>query len=325
MSAVFFDDLGMPEPHYNLEVGSASHANQTAKIMIKFEELITRDKPDMVIVVGDVNSTIAVALCAVKHGIIIAHVEAGLRSFDMSMPEEINRILTDRISNLLLASEPSGVENLLNEGCDKSHIHLIGNVMIDSLQYNLPNIDASSILDDLVVKANNYVVITIHRPSNVDTPEKLQKIIKILRFVAQESPLVFPMHPRTRQSLNAHNMEREIHRIENLNIIEPQGYNDFMKLVKDSRYVITDSGGLQEESTWLGIPCITLRPNTERPITVTHGTNKLSALNVEQLKELIAWAKSFDRESYAPPALWDGHAAERIIDVISNYLGLDII
>ncbi|MCC7291886.1 MAG: UDP-N-acetylglucosamine 2-epimerase (non-hydrolyzing) [Phycisphaerales bacterium] len=316
MSRLFFRDLGIPRPDVDLEVGSGSHAAQTAEVMKRFEPLCLREKPDWVVVVGDVNSTLACALVAVKLGIRVAHVEAGLRSFDRTMPEEINRLVTDAVSDLLLVTEPSGVENLRAEGMEASRIHLVGNVMIDTLLSNRRRAEESRILEDLRLAAGAYYLVTLHRPSNVDSRETLAPIMDALIHLARERCVVFPVHPRTRKNLESFGYAEQIDRLANFRLIEPQGYLDFLKLTAHAFAVLTDSGGVQEETTLLGVPCLTLRRNTERPITLTEGTNRL----VEPTREgiLAACSQIRDRNNSPPrmPHLWDGQAAERICTVL---------
>jgi len=320
MSEVFFRNLGLAEPDYFLEVGSGTHGYQTAQVLMRFEQLLIEQRPDMVMVVGDVNSTIAAALVAVKLGIPVAHVEAGLRSFDMGMPEEINRILTDRISDLLLVSEPSGLKNLAAEGADKQRMHLVGNMMIDSLKHNLEKIRANKTTQKMNLDGERFGLVTLHRPSNVDTESALLQALAVLREAASRGQLVFPAHPRTRKSIETFGLKGEFDSIENLRVIDPIGYFDFMNLVIHCSYVLTDSGGIQEETTWLGIPCITLRKNTERPLTVEEGTNRVTGLNLSAVKEALDWAGRFDASGYSPPELWDGNAAERTVKVVDDFL-----
>jgi UDP-N-acetylglucosamine 2-epimerase (non-hydrolysing) len=395
MSALFFDQLGIPRPDVNLEVGSGSHAVQTAEVMKRFEPLLkgsgfrsatggsadsdggvqgsvsgienvasplvggapgtrpdaTQARPDWVIVVGDVNSTLACALVAAKLGIKVAHVEAGLRSFDRSMPEEINRLLTDAISDLLFVSEPSGVENLRREGIPEERIRFVGNVMIDTLMQHRARANKSNILHDLNLVRGEYVTVTLHRPSNVDSPEALACCLEALDRIAREMPVIFPIHPRTRQKLMDsdnpqiaqmaqisadHSLRKSAKsadrysglrtqdsartRDSGLCLISPLGYLDFLKLMSHSAVVLTDSGGIQEETTILGVPCLTLRPNTERPITVTHGTNRLVPLDPSAIYAAFRGATTpspsqgegrGEGPGVSPP-LWDGRAAERI-------------
>ncbi len=309
MSKIFFEELELPQPEFYLGVGSGSHAEQTAKIMIEFEKVLLNEKPDLVIVVGDVNSTIACSLVAVKLGIKVAHVEAGLRSFDRTMPEEINRLLTDQIADYLFVTEKSGLENLKNEGIADEKIFFVGNTMIDSLVYYLPKIEMSQILNELNLKEKEYVVITLHRPSNVDNPENLIKIFEQFRKIADKYKIVFPIHPRTKKTIQSTNFH---YNHINFLLIDPVGYISFIKLVKNSIAVITDSGGIQEETTFLKIPCLTLRENTERPITVELGTNKLIGTKYDKIaEEFFNYLNSPKYDSNIPP-LWDGKAAERI-------------
>ena len=320
MSKVFFEDLGMPKPDIYLGVGSASHAKQTAKIMIDFEEVCEKDIPAMVVVAGDVNSTIACALVAKKLSIPVGHVEAGLRSFDMEMPEEINRILTDRISNLLFTPSRDANQNLTKEGMDSKCIKLVGNIMIDSLLNNIEKSEVSTIHQRLKIKKGNYALITLHRPSNVDYEDSLTRIVEALEFIGENIPIIFPVHPRTTNMINEFGLENRINQIPNLILTKPTGYLDFLALIKYSNVVLTDSGGLQEETTALGIPCITLRENTERPITVEEGTNTIVGNKTENI--LKEWKNIVTNggKSGRIPELWDGKTAIRISDIIVNYL-----
>jgi len=316
MSELFFRELEIPEPEINLGVGSASHAVQTAEIMKAFEPVLLAEKPDAVLVVGDVNSTIACGLVAVKLEVKLIHVEAGLRSFDQSMPEEINRLLTDTISDLLFCSERSGVENLRHEGVAEEKIHLVGNVMIDTLLKNRGKAEHSKILDDLHLNDGRpYAVVTLHRPSNVDSPGQLRGIMAVLAEIAREMPVVFPVHPRTRSRLDGYGNRGAVP----LFLTDPLGYLDFLKLMAHARVVLTDSGGIQEETTILGIPCLTLRDNTERPITVEMGTNRLVGADpvriLDSFHEVHSGAERAKRIARRPP-LWDGRAAERIADIL---------
>ena len=310
MSDLFFRQLGIPLPDVNLGVGSGSHAVQTAEIMKRFEPVIEARQPDAVLVVGDVNSSIACGLVAVKMGVRLIHVEAGLRSFDRTMPEEINRLLTDAISDLLFCSEQAGVDNLRREGVPEARICLAGNVMIDTLLRNRALADASPILSTVGVEAKRYAVLTLHRPSNVDEPAALAGLMETLERVAAELPVVFPCHPRTRQRLAALGLPRA--GAAGWRIIEPQGYLEFLKLMSESRLVLTDSGGIQEETTILGVPCLTLRENTERPITVEMGTNRLTGRDPVKIRQAFRDVMDGRWRKGAVPPLWDGHAAERI-------------
>ena len=314
MSQQFFNELGIPKPDLNLEVGSGSQACQTAEVMKRFEPVCLEHHPDWVVVVGDVNSTLAGALVAAKLGIKTAHVEAGLRSFDRSMPEEINRLLTDAISDLLFASEPSGVENLQREGIADSRIHLVGNVMIDTLLRSRSRAEESNILTQLELPSKSYAVITLHRPSNVDRLDAFQSILGALEEITTDMPVVFPIHPRSRKNLQSAGLLGPTEAMANLRLIEPLGYLDFLKLMAESVIMLTDSGGIQEETTILGVPCLTLRENTERPITVTSGTNRVVGSSTEGIlaayREILENPPRVNRR----PDLWDGRAAARIVD-----------
>jgi UDP-N-acetylglucosamine 2-epimerase (non-hydrolysing) len=313
MSKLFFEELKIPRPDIDLGVGSGSHAAQTAEVMKRFEPVVIEQRPDAVVVVGDVNSTIACALTAVKLGVPVAHVEAGLRSFDRTMPEEINRILTDAISHWLFVTEPSGVANLRHEGVPEERIHLVGNVMIDTLLACRELSRRSSILDELFLADRPFGVLTLHRPANVDDPDVLKGIMAAIDQLQRKLPIVFPVHPRTRKALEKHDLAA----LPGLIITEPLGYLDFIKLLAEARLVLTDSGGIQEETTVLGVPCLTLRTNTERPITVEQGTNQLVGLDPERI--VAASLEVLERPSRAAriPDLWDGRAAGRILDILA--------
>ena len=319
MSKKFFYELDIPEPDINLEVGSGSHAVQTAEIMNCFEPVVINFKPDYVLVVGDVNSTIACGLVAVKLGVKLIHVEAGLRSFDRSMPEEINRVLTDSISDLLFVSEQSGVENLKNEGFDPKKIHFVGNVMIDSLLANRRKAQKSDILYKLTLSPNEYGVITLHRPSNVDNKQIFIEILDAIGEIQKDIKLVFPIHPRSRNNIRCLGLQDKINDMKNLILLDPVGYIDFLSIMSNASFVMTDSGGIQEETTILGVPCMTLRENTERPVTITEGTNRLIKLTTDDIlrnyREIIDESA---RKQYSVPDLWDGDAAERIVEIISE-------
>lgn len=313
MSDVFFNDLGLPKPDEHLGIAGGSHAEQTARIMLAFEPILESHRPDWMVVVGDVNSTVACSLVASKLGIKIAHVEAGLRSRDNTMPEEINRKITDAISDYLLTPSPDADVNLAAEGVPPEKVHCVGNVMIDSLIHATPKIDESNALSEVGLQAGKYVLATLHRPSNVDRPEMLVQLMDALSEIAKTHPVVLPVHPRTRQRLAAMDYQCP----EQIIMQDPLGYFDFAKLVKSAFAVITDSGGIQEETTYLGIPCLTVRPNTERPITIDEGTNRLVEPGRENL--LAAWQQLL--QSPPPPrcpALWDGKASERIIHTLLN-------
>ncbi|MCX6142887.1 MAG: UDP-N-acetylglucosamine 2-epimerase (non-hydrolyzing) [Ignavibacteriales bacterium] len=316
MSKIFFGDLELPQPDFYLGVGSGSHAQQTARIMVEFEKVLEEVHPDLVIVVGDVNSTVACSLVSVKMGIPVAHVEAGLRSGDRTMPEEINRLLTDSIADDLFVTEPSGVANLHREGIDEKKIHLVGNVMIDSLIYYREKAKKSTIMERLGVKANKFTLVTLHRPSNVDTEEGLAKILAIFERIASRSEIVFPVHPRTKKMLAQHGLGARADAIPGLRLLDPIGYLDFLRLLDNAQLVLTDSGGIQEETTFLGVPCLTLRENTERPITCEVGTNELCGLDVEKVVSRSEVVFAGNRKKGRVPDLWDGNAANRIVDVL---------
>ena len=315
MSHQFFEELRIPRPDVDLGVGSGSHAVQTAEVMKRVEPVIERQKPDALVVVGDVNSTIACALTAVKMGVPVAHVEAGLRSFDRTMPEEINRILTDAISEWLFVSERAGVDNLRKEGTAEGKIHFVGNVMIDALLASRDKIDQSPVVERLGLKKGGYAVATLHRPSNVDRPEVFTRLMSVLGRLQQSVPVVFPVHPRTRKVI-----ESGAGAPDGMLFIEPLGYFDFVKLVADSRLVLTDSGGIQEETTVLGVPCLTLRENTERPATIDEGTNVLVGTDPVAIEAALGKALAQPGGGRSVPRLWDGKAAGRIIDVLVDAL-----
>jgi UDP-N-acetylglucosamine 2-epimerase (non-hydrolysing) len=315
MSDVFFQTLEIPAPDESLNVGSGSHAQQTAAIMSKFEPVVLARKPDIVLVYGDVNSTVAAALVCAKLGIRIAHVEAGLRSFDREMPEEINRLVTDQLSDLLFTPSPDGDDNLEREGVAAEKIFLVGNVMIDTLVQFLPK--AEELFGGLKerLSLDRFGLVTLHRPSNVDDEAVFLPMLKVLDDLSRDVPLIFPVHPRTRdrwsQQLSQCNA--------NLRTVEPLGYLEFLALQKHAAVVITDSGGIQEETTYLGTPCLTLRENTERPITITFGTNVLIGRDWKMLREEFAKALNGHRKQNGPIPLWDGHASDRIVEILSRY------
>ncbi len=319
MSDLFFRQLGIPEPDMNLDVGSGSHAVQTAAVMTAIEPVLQDQRPDAVLVVGDVNSTIACGLVAVKLGIPLIHVEAGLRSFDRSMPEEINRILTDSISEIFFCTEQSGVDNLLDEGIAPERIHLVGNVMIDTLLRNREKAEASGVLEEMGLRPEHYAVMTLHRPSNVDDPGAMARIIDAMDSIQRDMPLVFPIHPRTEANLQRFGLSARLHGMENLHLTPPSGYLDFLKLTANAAVVLTDSGGIQEESTILGVPCITLRENTERPVTVKVGANQLAGNDTTRIIEAYRRARAQERAGWAPPPFWDGKAAERTVAAINQW------
>ncbi len=317
MSASFFRDLGMPAPEVNLEVGSGTHAEQTARVMLAIEPVLIEQKPDWVVVVGDVNSTLACALVACKLGLRVAHVEAGLRSGDWAMPEEINRVLTDRISDLLLTPSADADENLRREGIAPEKIVRVGNVMIDTLFRQRAIAQQSRVLDELELTPQKFAVLTLHRPSNVDEAPVLRRIFEALKKIARELPVIFPAHPRTQARLR----EFGIALPDGVRMLNPMGYSDFLRLWSSARLVLTDSGGLQEETTALGIPCLTLRENTERPVTVEQGTNRVVGCDPERITagafEILSGRQADGLARTARiPELWDGRAAERIIDAL---------
>ena len=318
MSKLFFVDLEIPEPDINLEVGSGSHAAQTAEIMRRFEPVVMEHKPDWLVVVGDVNSTIACALVATKLGIRVAHVEAGLRSHDRSMPEEINRVLTDAISDLLFVSEAGGVDNLRREGIPAEKVHFVGNVMIDTLLRNRAKAAESSVLETLGVSPGQYTVVTLHRPSNVDHCENLSAILDALEVIGRDLDMVFPMHPRTRKNIEALGLGGRLDALTSLRTPEPLGYLDFLKLMSEAAIVLTDSGGIQEETTILRVPCVTLRENTERPVTITEGTNRLAVPNRDAILTAYREQRARGPAAAAAPQYWDGQAAERIARIFES-------
>jgi UDP-N-acetylglucosamine 2-epimerase (non-hydrolysing) len=320
MSKVFFDDLEMPQPDHYLGVGSGSHAQQTASIMIALEKAMLEYKPDAILVVGDVNSTIAAAIVAAKLLIPIIHIEAGLRSFDRTMPEEINRILTDSLADYLFITEDTAQNNLLNEGVHPSKIFFVGNVMIDSLYYFRKKAQQSNILENLKLNGNFYTVLTLHRPSNVDMENIFTGIIDALDEIQQQIPIIFPIHPRTKKMIEAFKMGKRITEMKNFQLIEPLGYLDFLNLMINARFMLTDSGGIQEETTALSIPCLTLRENTERPVTVELGTNIIVGMNATRIKEESFKIINGNSKHGTIPPLWDGKAAERIVEVLENKL-----
>jgi UDP-N-acetylglucosamine 2-epimerase (non-hydrolysing) len=332
MSQVFFDDLGMPKADFNLNVGSASHAAQTAEIMRRFEEVCGKVKPELVIVAGDVNSTLACSLTAAKLQIPVAHVEAGLRSFDRSMPEEINRIVTDSVSDLLFTTEDSGNQNLRREGVAEEKIYFVGNTMIDSLVHCYSLLDQSPKNDSIsVLDGRSYFLTTIHRPSNVDDPAQLSRVIKILESASDLAPVFFVTHPRTRDRLravNGHNrpvyLNDGLRKIQtgSIYLLPPLAYLDFLRLMSKSQAVLTDSGGIQEETTFLSIPCLTLRENTERPITVEVGSNEIVGLDCQRIATSLENIMAGEWKRAVKPPLWDGRAAERVVGVLMKSFGL---
>jgi UDP-N-acetylglucosamine 2-epimerase (non-hydrolysing) len=319
MSKVFFEQFGLPEPDFFLEVGSGSHAHQTGQIMIRAEEIMQEQRPDMVIIFGDVNSTLAGAIAASKLCIPVAHVEAGLRSFDRTMPEEINRVVSDVLSSMLFTSCDDANLNLIKEGIPVEKVFLVGNIMIDTLKHFLPEAEKSNVLDRHGLESKNYILMTLHRPSNVDDPENLKKIAEIITLAAERQKIIFPIHPRTRERLDTHAQHGAI--LNNMNVVltEPLGYFDFIKLQKNAGLVMTDSGGIQEETTFLGIPCLTLRKNTERPVTLTDGTNRLTGLDINKIMAQIDYYSQGGVISRRRPILWDGQTSERIVRILREF------
>lgn len=313
MSRVFFEDLEMPEPDEFLNVGSGSHAFQTAQVMIAFEPVLLKHRPDWVFVVGDVNSTLACSLVSTKLGVPVAHVEAGLRSWDRRMPEEINRILTDQIADLLFTPSADGDANLLREGISAKKIHLVGNIMIDTLVKMLPKAQAKQTVQALGLEKGGFVLVTLHRPANVDRIDTLAQILSALEVIARRVPVIFPVHPRTKKTIEQSGIQ-----VNGVRLLEPQGYLDFLALTAAARLVITDSGGIQEETTYLGIPCLTVRENTERPVTIEMGTNRL--VESSQAAILAAFDEAYNSAPATGrcPPFWDGHTSQRIVAVMQK-------
>jgi len=318
MSKVFFEDLELPNPNVYLGVGSGSHAQQTAKVMVEFEKVVQEEHPDLVVVVGDVNSTLACTLVAAKMGVRVAHIEAGLRSFDRSMPEEINRLTTDALADFLFVSEPSGIRNLKHEGVDEGKMFFVGNVMIDSLVHYREKAKKSEVAKTLGLQARKYVLVTIHRPSNVDHRKNLEQVFSVLKRLSERMAVVFPIHPRTRKMMAEFGMDDAVRATPNLILSEPLGYLDFLSLMDSAAFLITDSGGIQEETTYLNVPCLTLRENTERPVTIEVGTNQLCGGDLESV--VVKGFELMDGKTKrgAIPELWDGHAAERITAILAS-------
>ena len=319
MSRIFFEDLGLPQPDIYLGVGSGSHAQQTGAIMVELEKIMLETKPELVLVVGDVNSTMAAALVTSKLHILLAHVEAGLRSFDRAMPEEINRIVTDALTDFLFITEASGRDNLLNEGVANDKIFFVGNVMIDSLLSHLNKAKASDVTQRLSMDHQPYALLTLHRPSNVDNREVFNDILCALEKIEKNIPIIFPIHPRSRKMLENFHFIPRIEKMSQCKLIDPLGYLDFLQLMANAKFILTDSGGIQEETTVLNIPCLTLRNNTERPVTVEQGTNILVGMDphkiVAESENILAGRAKTGRI----PPLWDGHAAQRIIEILENH------
>lgn len=317
LSGSFFRDLGIPLPDTNLGIAGGSQATQTAEIMKAFEQVVLEYRPDAVLVVGDVNGTLACALVAAKLGIPLVHVEAGLRSGDRAMPEEINRVLTDAISDLHFCTEQAAVANLAREGVDAARVHLVGNLMVDSLLAHRARVERSEILADLGVAKGSFGVVTLHRPSNVDDLQSLSEILAALGEIQAELPLIVPAHPRLRAMLGRPGALRAVADMQWLRVVEPLGYLDFLQLTSAARVVLTDSGGIQEETTMLGVPCLTLRENTERPVTIEHGTNRLAGTNAAGI---VAAFRAPPKPRTRTPPLWDGRTADRIAAVLRDHL-----
>jgi UDP-N-acetylglucosamine 2-epimerase (non-hydrolysing) len=319
MSDVFFNQLELPKPDYFLGIGGGSHAQQTARIMLEFETVVLTEQPDVVLVVGDVTSTIACALVAVKLHIPVVHVEAGLRSNDRRMPEEINRILTDSISNDLFVTEQDGLDNLKREGVADEKVHFVGNVMIDSLAHYRTKAAETKTVEALGLEPHSYVLMTMHRPANVDTEEGLRSILKIIEDTSVYKQVLFPIHPRTRTNIERFGLSSQLESIQNLTLMEPQGYLEFLNLMENAAIIVTDSGGIQEETTYLQVPCLTFRNSTERPVTVDLGTNQLLAdLNPETVHQKVVEILQGKAKQGVIPPLWDGQAAGRIAEIIAE-------
>jgi len=319
LSQQFFEDLNIQKADLHLGVGSGSHAQQTADVMVTLEKELLKLSPDVVIVFGDINSTLATAIVTSKLGIKLAHVEAGLRSFDNSMPEEINRIVTDRLAHFHFVTEQVGVDNLLQEGIAKEHIVLVGNIMIDSLRKNLPKLAKSNILEKYSLEDKNYVVLTMHRPSNVDNKESLTKYLTLFNNLSKKLPIVFPCHPRTLKMIEKFELQ-SLMSAEGFHLIEPLGYIDFLALLAKSKFVISDSGGIQGDTTYLEVPCLTIRSTTEQPETITIGSNTLCGAGIDFLKEKIDEILSGNYKKSRLPKYWDGAAAERIVNYLADNL-----
>jgi UDP-N-acetylglucosamine 2-epimerase (non-hydrolysing) len=317
MSDVFFEQLELPKPHYFLGIGGGTHTEATARTMIAFEQVLKSENPDVVLVVGDVNATLACALVAVKEHIPVVHVEAGLRSGDRKMPEEINRIVVDNISDYLFVTEQDGLDNLKKEGVSDEKVFFVGNVMIDSLAYYHQKSKTLNTMQELGVKAKEFMLVTMHRPANVDTPEGLGSILEIIEKASKHLSVIFPIHPRTRNNMEKFGLSDKLKSIKNLILTEPQGYLEFLNLMDNAKLIITDSGGIQEETTFLQVPCLTFRDSTERPVTVTLGTNQLLAdLNADTVYEKLLEILAGKTKKGVIPPLWDGHTAERIADIL---------
>jgi len=320
MSDIFFNQLEIPKPEYNLGIGGGSHTQQKARVMLAFEPVVEQESPDMILVVGDVNATAACSLVAVKMGIPICHVEAGLRSFDRKMPEEINRMITDSISDLLFVTEQSGIDNLANEGVNPNKVFFVGNVMIDNLIYLEEKSEKSTVLEDLNLIPEEFVLMTMHRPQNVDNKAGLHSILDIIKYVSKRKTVVLPLHPRTKSNLEKFELMTELTTLSNVKLEEPMGYLQFLKLMKNAALIITDSGGIQEETTYVKVPCITFRSTTERPVTISLGTNYLMKdLNVQSVCDLTESILNGEIKECKIPPYWDGQAARRIAEHVYTY------
>ena len=317
MSKIFFEDLELPEPDIYLGVGSGSHAEQTARVMVEFEKIVLADRPDLIIVVGDVNSTIACSITGSKLWIPVAHVEAGLRSFDLAMPEEINRMVTDILSRFCFTTSPEAEINLKREGVGEERIFFVGNIMIDSLLHYIDRAGGTEILENLGLAPKEYMLVTLHRPSNVDDPGELRELFVMLSRLAERMPVVFPIHPRTKKMLDS--ADPQIVLSDRLMLIEPVGYLDFIGMMRSAGIVVTDSGGIQEETTVLGVPCVTVRENTERPITIELGTNILAGTDPEKVEAAVTDLIDRGIGEHSLPPLWDGKTAGRIADVLEKH------
>jgi UDP-N-acetylglucosamine 2-epimerase (non-hydrolysing) len=320
MSAIFFKQLGLPQPDIYLGVGSGSHAQQTARVMVEFEQVLLSNKPDVVVVVGDVNSTLACAITAAKLWVPVAHVEAGLRSFDRKMPEEINRIVTDSLSDLLFTTSPDAEVNLRREGVDPAKIHFVGNVMIDTLLQHRAAAELLGTPQKFGQTPGNYALLTLHRPSNVDDRAIFSGILKAVEEIQRELPILFPAHPRTVNRITEFGLSEQVKAMRNLILVEPQGYLEFLDLMMHAKLMLTDSGGVQEETTILDVPCLTLRENTERPVTISHGTNQLVGSDPEKITAAVRSVLLQSHRVNQKPKLWDGHAAERIVTILKDTL-----
>jgi len=317
MSKIFFEELELPEPDMYLGIGSGSHAEQTAKVMVEFEKVVLEDRPDVIIVVGDVNSTVACSLVGSKLWIPVAHVESGLRSFDLAMPEEINRMVTDILSRFCFTTSPEAETNLMKEGVGEERIFFVGNIMIDSLMNFVDKADGSAILNRLGLVEKEYMLVTLHRPSNVDNPDELRELFAMLSRLAERMPIVLPIHPRTKKMLES--ADPPIALSEHLNLIGPAGYLEFVGMMKTAGIVVTDSGGIQEETTVLGVPCVTVRENTERPITIEVGTNILAGTDPARVEAAVNGILDNGIGDHSLPPLWDGKTAGRIADILEKH------